>query len=293
VREAVLKRTKLGFLALVQLGCTSPNPAYRPIVTHPDAQAAADAEAPPVVVDAEPDLVAEPDLARPADLAPDAGAEAAGLPPTGLVGHWRLDEPSGAMVIDQLGNNPGILGNGAGRVPGFTRALFENPGAVSFDGQDDYVSLGVRGLPAMQAVKSVSVWCKAASAPATGRRNLVVFNNPDARESLLLGMERGFPAVWKWGPDPAPLISATRLDLEWHHLAYVYDGAVQRLYVDGTQVAWLPQEPPSATVAAAHLGTYDPGGDQDELWSGVIDDVRIYERALDPAEVRWLAAGND
>jgi len=294
VRETALERTKLGFLALAaQLGCTVPNPAYRPVVARPDAeQAGADTAVPTFAPDAAEDLAVIADLAAPVDLAstiaPDASA------PTGLVAHWRLDEPGGATVLDTAGTNPGMLANGAARVPvGFPSARFPNPGAISFDGEDDYVVLGIRGLPAMQAVMSVSAWFRATSVTTTGRRNLVVFDNRGAEESWQLGLDRGYPAVWNWGSAPAPLIGASRMDLQWHNLIYVFDGTLQRLYLDGTEVARFDQAPPSAAATAAYLGTYDPTGDQGERWSGVIDDVRVYDRALTPDEVAWLAAGND
>jgi hypothetical protein len=297
VREAVLRRTKLGILAVAaQLGCTAPNPAYRPVVARADAeQAAADAGAPVLPADAALDAAIAPDLAPPAqfappDAAPDLMPDAR---PAGLLAHWRLDEAAGPTAVDELGNNPGEL-NGASRVTlGFPGARFPNPGAVSFDGQNDYIELGIRGLPALQAEKTVSVWFRAASVSMTARRNLVCFNNPGAEESWQLGLDRGYPAVWNWGPAPAPLIAATRADLQWHHLAYVYDGTMQRLYVDGKQVASFAQAPPAAMVAGAYLGTYDPDQDQNELWTGVIDDVRVYQRGLTPEEVAWLADGND
>jgi hypothetical protein len=299
VREAALERTKLGLLVLaVQLACTAPNPAYRPGVALPDAgQAEAEAGAPKLFADA---AVTAPDAPLPDDAAPDlAGAPdlAANMVeprPAGLVAHWRLDEPGGNTALDERGLNPGTLTNGTGRVSvGFPSARFENPGAVSFDGLDDYVALGIRELPAMQAVKSVSVWFRADSLSTTARRNLVVFNNRAAEESWQLGLERGYPAVWTWGPTPARLIGVSRMDLQWHHLVYVFDGTTQRLYLDGTAAATLGQAPPSATVAAAYLGTYDPTDDDGERWSGVIDDVRIYDQALTPEQIAWLAAGND
>ena len=66
----------------------------------------------------------------------------------------------------------------------------------------------------------------------------------------------------------------------WSYLAATYDGAVVRLFVDGVEVAH-----------GAHTGaiksTSDPlwiGGNQPygEYFQGTIDEVRVYDRALDP-----------
>jgi len=290
VRRTALVRTKVALLAVAsQAGCTGPNPAYHPQAPEPDAASAADVAAPVLA----PDTAAPaPDLAPPAPDAAPPDAPAGG--PTGLLAHWRLDEPAGLAVLDDTGANPGVLHNGVARVAsGFPAAHFPNAGAASFDGVDDYVDLGVATLPPMQAAKSVSLWCQPRTEVTMGRRNLLVFNNRTEEESLQLGLERGYPAVWRWGTDPAIIIAQDLLDTGWHHLVYAYDGAVQRLYVDGVVAGTVDEAPPTAPVTSAHLGTYDPVDDRTELWSGLIDDVRIYDHALGPAEIAWLAAGRD
>src|SRR5262249_14065065 len=79
--------------------------------------------------------------------------------------------------------------------------------------------------------------------------------------------------------------TATRLAPgAWHHLAATYDGSVLRMYVDGVQVGTLNAPGNIATTVGAPL---EIGGDAlwGEFWSGLIDDVRIYNRALSAAEV--------
>lgn len=69
----------------------------------------------------------------------------------------------------------------------------------------------------------------------------------------------------------------------WTHLALTYDGVRLRLYVDGTRVS-------SRALTGTILRTSDPlwiGGNRPygEYFKGVIDEVRVYDRALSPAEV--------
>jgi hypothetical protein len=297
VRKATGTRKTLWFLALAtQAACTRPNPAYHPSRPRLDAAAAAEE---PEVGTLPPDALAADLPALAADLAPDPPdlpevPDVPGVRPTGLVARWRLDESAGETVVDDKGANPGVLHNGAARVnETFPGARFANPRAGSFDGVDDYVDLGVATLPAIQAAKSVSLWCHPSAVVTAGRRNLIVFNNRAERQSLQLGLEAGYPAVWAWGPDPASLIGATRLEARWYHVAYVYDGAVQRLYIDGQNIVSRAEPPPTAPVAGAYLGCYDPVDDRSELWSGLIDDVRVYDHGLTDAEIAWLAAGGD
>ena len=70
----------------------------------------------------------------------------------------------------------------------------------------------------------------------------------------------------------------------WSHLAVTYDGKTLRLYEDGTPVS-------SQAISGTILKTKDPlwiGGNRPygEHFQGVIDDVRVYNRALRASEVR-------
>ena len=70
----------------------------------------------------------------------------------------------------------------------------------------------------------------------------------------------------------------------WSHVAVTYDGAVLRLYLDGASTSYR-------AVTGAILGTSSPlwiGGNRPygEYFLGVIDEVRIFNRALSPSAVR-------
>jgi hypothetical protein len=70
----------------------------------------------------------------------------------------------------------------------------------------------------------------------------------------------------------------------WTHLALTYDGALLRLYVGGTQVA-------SRAVTGSIVvttGALTIGGNNLGIgyFQGLIDDVRIYNRALTPIEIQ-------
>jgi hypothetical protein len=69
----------------------------------------------------------------------------------------------------------------------------------------------------------------------------------------------------------------------WSHVALTYDGAQLRLYVDGTQVS-------SRMTTGTILRTTDPlwivgNRPYGEYFEGMIDEVRVYDRALSPSEL--------
>lgn len=80
----------------------------------------------------------------------------------------------------------------------------------------------------------------------------------------------------------------------WHHVAGTWDGATMRLYVDGNQVAASAfAGPMQYDDNPVLIGADDNNPDDlpDNGWDGVIDEVRIYDRALSPEELRELVRG--
>jgi hypothetical protein len=69
----------------------------------------------------------------------------------------------------------------------------------------------------------------------------------------------------------------------WTHLAVTYDATTIRLYVNGTQVATAP----SSGDLLASDNPLRIGGNLiwGEYYSGLIDDVRVYNRVLTAAEI--------
>ena len=70
----------------------------------------------------------------------------------------------------------------------------------------------------------------------------------------------------------------------WVHLATTYDGSALRLYVNGSQVS-------SVAKSGSILTSDNPlqlGGDSiyGQYFSGLIDEVRVYNRALSAAEIQ-------
>ncbi|GAI05085.1 unnamed protein product, partial [marine sediment metagenome] len=81
-----------------------------------------------------------------------------------------------------------------------------------------------------------------------------------------------------------PLMSESVItDAGWHRIGFVWDGYYRALYVDGTEVA--KDTDPQAHLEAADGGLYLGAGsnlDAASFFSGLIDDVRIYNRAITP-----------
>jgi len=314
-------------LALAALGaCSAPNPAYRPAGDFPDAllgedrldapartpdlpflsdARGPDASAPPddlggpVLPDAAwaPDAGTPGDLRVPRDAAPDRTPDApnADVPPAplpGLVAHWRLDRAAGSTIADDTGANPGMLiGSAAWSDLGFDTTRFSNRGSLQLGGGNGAARLGNATLPALERPKTISLWLWI-NAPSTSQRETILsFSNPGRSRSIQIGLEGGRIAVWTWNRaiGGALLYAPAPAGSGWHHVGYTYDAGKHTLYLLGTNrsATWTPEPAP---ITDALLGAFDVN-DPQERFVGRIDDVRVYDRALDSTLMAQLAAG--
>jgi hypothetical protein len=83
-------------------------------------------------------------------------------------------------------------------------------------------------------------------------------------------------------PPGPPLISAAVItDGNWHRAGFVKDGINRILYVDDVQVARDTAVSLEAAGGDLYIGA-GSGLEPGTFWSGLIDDVRIYNRAVSP-----------
>ena len=68
-------------------------------------------------------------------------------------------------------------------------------------------------------------------------------------------------------------------DGNWHRIALVWDGTNRILYTDGQEVARDAQPEIAVPDGSLMIGAGTKAG---TFWTGLIDDVRIYNRAVKP-----------
>ena len=207
--------------------------------------------------------------------------------PSGLLAHWELDETAGAVAADDsLYGYDGTLVNmdDSDWVPGNTG------NALDFDGVNDHVT--VDGICAAMAGKDVTVsaWVKAPAVnPAT--QFIISINTSTGDNRLLCGTPAG-TATLSLGDTAWHDTTATVIDNTWHHIAYVLEDSSDTItvYVDGSDVLSFGSTISIAATDLLSLGQeYDPPMTPGDFYSGLLDDVRIYDRALTESEIATLA----
>ena len=205
--------------------------------------------------------------------------------PVELVAYWKLDEEEGDIAYDSTGDNYGTLSGN----PTWQPDSGQVAGALQFDGTDDYVS--TRNVLDPKLVDfSVFVWTKGGS---PGQVIISQKSSFGGSGGTWLGTDAsdGRLMTALTSPTAGPLESESVItDDQWHHIGFVWDGSIRQLYVDGTQVA---KDAGTMTALKPSTGGLYIGVAKDRapasFFSGLIDDVRIYDIALTAEEIATLA----
>jgi hypothetical protein len=190
-----------------------------------------------------------------------------------LIAHWPLDEAQGVRAYDSVADCDGTLMAGPSWQP--EGGMFD--GALQLDGIDDYVSTPFVLNPA-DGRFSAFAWIKG------GAPGQVVISQMGGVNWLCIdSLEANLMTELKAsGRSGAELLSqAVITDGIWHRIGLVWDGSHRTLYVDDVAVA----EDAQANLAGSDNGLYIGTGKAMEpgsFFSGLIDDVRIYNRAAKP-----------
>ena len=78
-------------------------------------------------------------------------------------------------------------------------------------------------------------------------------------------------------------------DGQWHHIGFVWDGSYRALYVDGVEVKKdeTAVAPLLSSDGSLYIGV-DKNLEPSSFFSGLLDDIRIYDRALTVKQIETL-----
>jgi prepilin-type N-terminal cleavage/methylation domain-containing protein len=200
----------------------------------------------------------------------------------GLVGYWSFDEGLGGIVYDRSGqgNNGAWSGAGshysAGKVGSYTG---------TFNGVDDLVNCGTGSSLDITNTLTASFWIKGPA--ANGNYGPILYKYGSSRGwQIQIG---GYgPAIYMRVDTSAGTNqcggSITVLDDTWHHAVYILDNGAIRSYLDGVLTNSATYNPGSGLNASAFSFNIAKYG----IFTGYLDDVRLYNRALSVDEIKTI-----
>lgn len=191
---------------------------------------------------------------------------------TTLIAHWALDEAEGAVACESVGmNNAYIIGEPVWQPEGGKVG-----GALAFDGVDDY-ALTQYGVNPADGPFSIFAWIQGGlpGQVVVSQQGTANWLTADAQGNLMTELKGT-------GRSAKPLLSQTVItDGHWHRIGFVWDGMYRALYVDDILVAEDTQNGLGGSDSGLNIGT-GKAMEAGTFWSGLIDDVRIYSRAITP-----------
>lgn len=212
--------------------------------------------------------------------------------PSGLVGHWRLDETSGTVAADSSGNGRDGTMIGATVAGASRRGMAKN--ASFFDGVNDHYAIGdISALNMGTSDWAYAIWVK----PLGGN---IVFGKRansvggDGYELRYDHPARKFNAIIG-GNSPSSYIRVSNVTVvpdEWYHVAVNIDrDANMTMYVNGVLDSSLSIVAENG-VNIVTSSIFNIGGDGGSL-NGIVDDVRVYNRILTQAEITEIYEAHD
>ena len=195
-------------------------------------------------------------------------------PGSGLVAAYGFEEGNGSAVADTSGT-----GN-AGTIVGGTWASGKFGKALAFNGTNAMVTINDSASLDLTSGMTLEAWVN----PKTlGGWRDIIFKDTDIY-FLMGSTPQGQPDLGGSFASANVYGTAALATNTWTHVAGTYDGTTMRFYVNGVEVASLAQ---TGTINTSS-GALTIGGDASngQYWSGLIDEVRIYDRALSATEIQ-------
>jgi hypothetical protein len=234
------------------------------------------------------------------DSGPSTDMSATTAEIAGRAAHWKFDDATGLTAADSSGNaNTGTLQLGPTWVPGKIGTGLNFDGSPT--GGDDKVNAGngpaVNNLGAM----TVAAWINVETVGEAGNPGRIVHKATGTApvngwQFCTQGSNQIGFAVDYDGTDLVRTSAADAITLgSWHHVVVTWDGTNNAtnvlMYVDGTAVGSY-----AATTNASGNRVNDSGAsiylgnepNSTRTLDGVLDDVRVYNRVLSPAEIKAI-----
>lgn len=203
---------------------------------------------------------------------------------TGLKGYWDFDaqDIGGGVAYDRSG--AGKYGHPTG---GPTKVMGKIGQALSFDGTNDYVIIPPSGSGFEVATTvSYSAWIKPSALPGSSAVIVEKLSSGSEHKGLYLDSAGKIYFYLHYVSGGVALYSSTVIAVNtWYHVAATYDGSTEKIYINGVLDS---SQAASGDVGDGsnyfHIGASDFG--ISSRFSGVIDEVRAYNRTLTVAEIK-------
>lgn len=208
-----------------------------------------------------------------------------------LVAHWKMDEENGILLLDDsgYGNNAVIVGNPMW-VPGMIGS------AMKFSGINQYAIVADHNSLDVAQAFTVATWIKPEKQATQYLIKKAEHNKIDGYELSLASTGKVFFRFNQSSSgDTYRLNSKSSYPSDgntWMHVAVTYNGSIMKMYINGMEnssKSYSNSIPLTQNDLNLSIGAEDDGF---RGLQGVMDDVRIYNTALEAADIKKLSSLN-
>ena len=198
----------------------------------------------------------------------------------GAIGLWNFDEGSGTTAGDSSGQgNAGTLKGGAAWVPGYKGS------GIGLNGNTSFVDMG-RTVVDTSKDFTVSAWVKLNN-PGPKWETFVSEDGDTASAFFLQFSQANQRLAFSTTAGRALSQEAPQAN-RWYHVVGVRSADSMKLFVDGALAGQLDTCIPSRATGPLVVGRGKSGGGNVDFVNGIVDGVRVYDRALADADVAAL-----
>jgi len=205
-----------------------------------------------------------------------------------LLGWWKLDEGYGTVALDWSGHaSDGVLEGDPQWVPGY------DGDALELDGAGDNINIASAQLAGRAF--TVALWLNPAAAlnATSTRQDLLYWQQPNGRPHLTFNRS-GYGEIGLWpnidgdfdGPQTSTRAWAANT---WYHVAGTFDGTAFTIYVNGAAENVVYHAGIHTAASGLLIGARTS---QRNYFTGKIDDVRHYNKALTQQEISLVMRGD-
>jgi len=203
----------------------------------------------------------------------------------GLAGYWSFNGASGVFTDDSGNGNTGTCTSCPVQVPGIAGKAYQ------FDGVNDLITIHYTSSLEVDNSITISAWVKpgniagrntiysTSASSGTGGPSLEIGSEPSTAHVYTNGIALITPGAWN------NYVSNVLVLNQWHHIVYTRQDKVEKIYMNKID---------RLSTASIYVNFATNGEDQligarpGQPFNGLIDEVRIYNRALSAEEVGWL-----
>ena len=205
------------------------------------------------------------------------------------ISHWKFDEGQGGTAYDSIGDNHGTVYDA-----NWTTGVID--GALSFDGDSDYVDLGNDDSLKPPLPVTLCAWVKLHS---LGNTQYIIALDDQASAyygmwfwvtaTNTLGVGYGDGGGKSPGDRRSKAGTTTLGPVNWYHIAAVVRGAIDMsLYINGVDGEGIYSGTGGSLTYSNAGSLIGMRHDFGFSFNGKIDDVRVYDRALSAEEIQQL-----